>query len=126
MVRVLIDKQQFQETIPTIVLIAIIALCGISVIISLRYFHFTHVLLVTTLIAFIGIFFSRLPYFEYIVMLGITTVAIYFAAPTWQYIIVLSGVWVGYFWGNWVARILDRPNVDRQISEAQSNDSGVE
>jgi len=120
------NKRQFQETIPTIVLYAIIVLCGICVVVFLQYFHFTYVLWITTLIAFIGIFFSRLPYLEYVVMLSITTVAIYFAATTWQYIIVLSGVAMGYFWGNWVANILDRPNVARALAEAQSNDSDVE
>ena len=115
------NKQQIQKALPFIALILAVIFGGVGVAISLRYAHFLLVLLIITALSFAGTFFPNLPRLECQVVLGFVTVLCLVVAPQWKYIVILSGVSMGYFWGNWVGDILDRHNVERARDAAQCN-----
>ena len=57
-------------------------------------------------------------FIEYIIVLIVTAVIALVVAPLWKYIVTLPGIFMGYFWGSWMADILDRPNIERKRNES--------
>ena len=56
--------------------------------------------------------------FEYIIVLIVSALFALVVAHLWKYIVTLPGIFMGYFWGSWVADILDRPNIERNSIES--------
>ncbi|MFC1743472.1 hypothetical protein ACFL35_05705 [Candidatus Riflebacteria bacterium] len=120
-------KEDFQELLPIIALF--IAVLGgiLIVVLSMQFIETRVVLAGVTIIAFNGIYFSGLPPIEYIILLVIAVVLCLCNLPARKYVVILPGIFMGYFWGCWLAEILDRPNVAKQIAEAkQLEDSQAE
>ncbi len=63
-------------------------------------------------VAFIGVFFSGLPEIEYIIVLAVNAIIALAILRWWQYIVILPGIFMGYFWGSWMADILVRSNTE--------------
>ncbi len=70
----------------------------IIAILSLRWIHPTISLFMLVVLGVLGMYSSRFPLIEYLLILTLTLFICFFLFPRAQYIIALPGTAVGYFW----------------------------
>jgi hypothetical protein len=107
-----VKKHLIQEAIPVIVALLVTALggfiAGFGASVFVSKIHLLLLLFAVTTVGFIGVHFSGLPLIEYILVLIVTAVIALVLIPLWKYIVIFPGIFMGYYWGAWMADTLDR------------------